>query len=90
VLALGLLVALPVLYVLSVGPAAKLSLDDQGMVSDRFSVVYWPVVMIYAKVPFVRRPLDRWTGLWVPVHYYYRVGVLTGAAHSDGYAIEDP
>ena len=65
-LAVWLIVAavlLPVVYVLSIGPAMQL--DGGGILSDRFIWTYWPLLWLHAHCPPARNVLDWYVGLWV-------------------------
>jgi hypothetical protein len=65
VLALGLLVALPVLYVLSAGPAFRLV--GRGRVDyDTFLVVYGPIGRVAARSEAGVALWDWYKNLWYP------------------------
>jgi hypothetical protein len=66
VLALGLLVALllPVVYVASMGPAARLEADD-WIARSTWCTIYAPVLKASNKWPPVGHALWNYRGLWV-------------------------
>jgi len=50
---------LPLLYILSIGPAAACFPHSEA-VKD----IYLPLIWLYDKVPAVDRPLEWYVGLW--------------------------
>jgi hypothetical protein len=66
VLAVGVaiaLVALPVLYVASVGPAAQLYLDD-SIGADAYFSFYAPLFAVSERSEFLSRNLERYIAWW--------------------------
>jgi hypothetical protein len=59
---LGLVVLLPVLYVLSVGPVSGL-VAKSGMNPDPFIVFYLPVIWLHDNTA-LKEPLEKWVRLW--------------------------
>ena len=56
---------LPILYVLSVGPAAMLiSTTESGELVSVFLVVYYPLNWLHDNTP-LREPLEAYVELWV-------------------------
>ena len=63
VLAFLLLVLLPILYFLSLGPA--ILLVNQGVVNeDTLEIVYFPVILVYDVMPPLQAPIDWYIRLW--------------------------
>ena len=63
------LLLLPVIYVASIGPAAKLSWrggpSEGQWVADGFLDAYGPLLAVYDRVPVARPPLNWWVGIWI-------------------------
>jgi hypothetical protein len=55
-------VVLPILYVLSVGPAAWLHMN--GYVGDGIQLVYGPLRYVYENSAVAQQVLDWYLGLW--------------------------
>jgi hypothetical protein len=71
VLALGLIVALPVLYVLSIGPVTGLCVrylqESDPANPSPIDYFYRPLLWVYQNAPApVGKALGWWIGLWVP------------------------
>lgn len=58
----GLLILLPVLYVLSIGPVAALS-TRTGLNPDSLRNFYGPVIWLHDNTP-LKVPLEKWVELW--------------------------
>jgi hypothetical protein len=56
--------ALVLLYVLSIGPAARRVADDPSRFWD-FRIAYWPLRQ-FARVEFIGDPLISYINLWLP------------------------
>jgi hypothetical protein len=57
------LLTVPVLYVLSIGPAAMF-VEKTGVGVEAVAVVYAPVVWLYQNTP-LKKPLEAYMDLWV-------------------------
>ena len=63
VLAFLVLLLLPILYFLSVGPA--ILLVNQGVVNEEvLDIVYFPLIQIYDLMPALQAPMDWYLSLW--------------------------
>jgi len=58
----GFVVGIPLLYVLSVGPALWLS-QKMGWSEDAFVIFYYPLIKLHEHT-FLRHPLDWYVGLF--------------------------
>jgi hypothetical protein len=66
VVGIALLVLLPMLYVLAIGPLVWFA--DNGMISDGpmevIAVIYWPLEKLAEKSPLVETPLMAYVDWW--------------------------
>ena len=63
-LATAILFAVPLLYILSVGPVAAMSIKFPGLArSSAIGEFYYPVIWLHDKTP-MRRPLEMYLDLW--------------------------